>query len=352
MPNLDPIAYLNKSNTRRTLIFHLVLWVLAFAILIFVFTNGKIPVKIDYYYTIVFLVVAAIAVEFNFYVLIKYFLKKEKYILYLVSLILLGFGFGTLLKLFFISMIDILFPNYFFISYISGNDFYLVFNILLVATTLIKLAEDWIFYNKNQNQLLQFQKQHIQTQLNALRSQVNPHFLFNSLNVIYAMALENKAHIDTAIIELSDILRYVIYDSNSERISLKEEIKLIDNYIAFQSHRVNTEVAITTTIEDENFKLYPMLLLPLLENAYKYGTSSTTNTIPIEINLIQQNNRLDFSIKNQKLNKDLQLDDNYSGVGLSTLKKNLTLVYSKDHNFEIEQTDNYFKARLNIENNT
>jgi len=349
MPSLDPLAYLNKSNTRRTLIFHLVVWVLAFVILIFVFTNGKVPVKIDYYYTFVFLLVAAIAVEFNFYVLIKYLLKREKYLFYLVAFVLLGLGFGTLLKLFFISVIDFLFPNYFFISYISGNDYYLVFNILLVATTLIKLAEDWIFYNKNQNQLLLLQKQHIQTQLNALRSQVNPHFLFNSLNVIYAMALENKTHIDKAILELSDILRYVIYDSNAERIPLKEEVNLIDNYIAFQTHRVKTDVQYSKVIENENFKLCPMLLLPLLENAFKYGTSSKSTTASIEINLIQSKKRLTFSIKNQKINEDIKLDDQYSGVGLSTLKKNLDLVYGKNHLFTVEETDTNFTASLSIE---
>lgn len=348
MSNLDPIAYLNKSNTRRTIIFHLVLWVLAFVILIFVFTNGETPVKIDYYYTLVFLIVAAIAVELNFYVLIKYLLKREKYTLYIITFVLLGLGFGTLLKLFFISLIDFLFPNYFFISYISGNDYYLVFNVLLVATTLIKLAEDWLFYNKNQNQLLQLQKQHIQTQLNALRSQVNPHFLFNSLNVIYAMALENKAHIDLAVVELSDILRYVIYDSNAERIKLEDEVKLLSNYIAFQTHRVQTKVNFTKNINDENFKIYPMLLLPLLENAYKYGTSSTTNANTIEIRLIQNQDQFDFTITNQKINEDLQLDKNYSGVGLSTLKENLKLVYPKNHSFEIEQTDEYFKAILKL----
>ena len=100
MSTLDPIAYLNKSNIRRTLIFHFVLWVLAFVILIFVFTNGKTPVKIDYYYTIVFLIVVALAVEFNFYVLIKYLLKKEKYLLYLIAFVHLGLGFGELLLLF------------------------------------------------------------------------------------------------------------------------------------------------------------------------------------------------------------------------------------------------------------
>jgi len=350
MIDLDLIAYLNKSNTRRTFIFHMVMWVLAFVIVVFVFTNGKIPVKIDYYYTIVFLSIAAIAVEFNFYVLIKYLLKREKYLLYSISIIVLGLGFGTLLKLFFLSIIDVLFPNYFFISYISGNDYYLVFNILLIATTLMKLAEDWIFYNKTQNQLLQYQKQHIQTQLNALRSQVNPHFLFNSLNVIYAMALEQKAHIDSAIIELSDILRYVIYDTTTERVSLKDEIKLIESYVAFQKYRVKTRVTFSKTIEDDTFQIYPMLFLPLLENAYKYGGSPTIDRKPIEIELVQKANTLVFKIENQKLNaNNLQLDDNYSGVGLSTLKKNLDLVYAKHHTFDIEENDDNFEAVLTLQ---
>ena len=135
---------------------------------------------------------------------------------------------------------------------------------------------------------MKIQNQHIQTQLSALRAQINPHFLFNSLNVIYAMALEKKENITKAIVELSDVLRYVIYDSDTDRVTLKDELQLIQNYIAFQKYRGHYEnkVIININIESDNFKIYPMLLLPLLENAYKYGFSGNDTSENIEIQLI------------------------------------------------------------------
>lgn len=350
MLDLDPIAYLNKSKTRRTMIFHLILWVLAFTILVFVFTKGKIPVKIDYYYTFVFLCFLAIPAMLNFHVLIPYLLKKEKYIYYVIGIVSLGLSFGVFIKAFYLQVIDYIFPNYFFISYISGNDFYLVFSIFLLASTLLKLAQDWVYFNRTENDILKLKNLHVESQLSALRSQINPHFLFNSLNVIYSMALSNKENMSTAIVELSDILRYVIYDANTELVLLKKELDLINSYVAFQKYRVKTEVIFQQNIEDENYKIYPMLLLPLIENAYKYGVSSQSVSNPIDIRISQKNKQLCFTIKNQKLNTSLNLEKNYSGVGISTLKKNLALVYPKRHSFEIRQTEDYFEASLTIHN--
>jgi LytS/YehU family sensor histidine kinase len=107
-------------------------------------------------------------------------------------------------------------------------------------------------------------------------------------------------------------------------------------------------VIIEKSIEDENYRIYPMLLLPLIENAYKYGASSQSVSNPIEIHIVQKNKQLLFTIKNQKLNTNLNLDKNYSGVGISTLKKNLSLVYPKRHSFKIDQTKDYFQASLTI----
>jgi LytS/YehU family sensor histidine kinase len=260
----------------------------------------------------------------------------------------LGLSFGVFIKTYFVIVIDYIFPDYFFISYISGNDFYLVFSIFLVSSTLLKLAQDWVYFNRTQNDILRLKNSQVEYQLKALRSQINPHFLFNSLNVIYAMALENKAHVDSAIIELSDILRYVIYDADTPNTPLKDEVKLIDSYIAFQTHRIKTKVYFKKEIENKNFKVYPMLFLPLIENAYKYGASTKADTETIDIHLIQRGNTLSFTIKNQKLNKDLHLDDHYSGVGLSTLRKNLGLVYAHQHSFEIDETEDSFKAELTL----
>jgi sensor histidine kinase YesM len=350
MQNLNLNLLIKKANYHRPLIFNSVLWLLAFAILLFIFSKGKSPITVDYIYTSIFLVVMAIPVCINFYILIPKFLKQERYFLYTPLFIINLTGFALSNNLFFNSLLDQLFPNYFFISYLSKTNIYIIYVIFLVATTLFKLAEDWFYFNTNENRVLKLKNQHIETQLSSLRAQINPHFLFNSLNVIYAMALEKKDNITKAIVELSDVLRYVIYDSDTERVTLKEEIQLLKNYIAFQEYRLQASevIDLKITIEDESFKIYPMLLLPLLENAYKYGVSSSKNSNAIKIELTQKASQFKFIISNSNQNIKTNLDDNYSGIGLENLKNNLNLVYPKQHHFNVEDTFNTFKVTIEI----
>ena len=352
MQNLNIQQIIKNSKVHRPLIFNSVLWALAFIILLFIFSKGQTPITADYIYTVVYIVIIAIPVSINFYILIPKYLQKERYLVYsflfLITLLVSAF----LKSLFFNSILDLLFPSYFFISYLSEPNIYLTYGIILIATTLLKLAEDWFYFNKTQNRLLRLQNQQIQTQLSALRSQINPHFLFNSLNVIYAMALEKKENITNAIIELSDVLRYVIYDADTERVSLKDEIQLLNNYIAFQKHRTNhsEKVDLSFNVTDNTYQIYPMLLLPLLENAFKYGLSGSKDNKPIKIDVFQNDHKFEFTIKNQKENIDLKLDKNYSGVGLKTLQENLNLVYPNKHEFNITDTEDEFTVSIRIDN--
>jgi len=350
MQNLSLNSLLKKTDYHRPLIFNGVLWSLAFVILLFIFSKGKSPITVDYIYTLTFLSALAVPVLINFYVLIPRFLKQEKYVLYIISFITNLLIFATLSSWLLQPILDSLFSNYFFISYLSKSSVFLVFTIFLIATTLLKLAEDWFYFNTKENKILRLKNQQIETQLSALRAQINPHFLFNSLNVIYALALEKKEGITSAIVQLSDILRYVIYDSDTERVELKDEIVLLQNYIAFQNHRVKTPIATNLNIDVDNeaFKIYPMLLLPLLENSYKHGIIAGETNTPIKIDLFQQENKFTFCIENANLNTKNSLEDRHSGVGLENLRNNLNLVYKNQHLLKIEASKELFKVILTI----
>ncbi len=352
MQSLNINSLIKRTNYHRPLIFNSVLWSLGFVILLFIFSKGKSPITVDYFYTITFLSALAIPVIINFYVLIPKLLKQEKYLAYFTSFIINLILFALLSCWLLQPVLDTLFPNYFFISYLSKTNIFLVFTIFLIATTLLKLAEDWFYYNTKENKLLRLKNQKIETQLSALRAQINPHFLFNSLNVIYALALEKREGITKAIVQLSDILRYVIYDSDTERVALKDEILLLQNYIAFQNHRVETPIATNFNVDVDNtqFKIYPMLLLPLLENSYKHGVIAGETKLPIRIALYQRENQFKFTIENANLNTKNNLEDKHSGVGLENLKNNLNLVYQNQHQFKIEETNAIFKVTLTLTN--
>jgi sensor histidine kinase YesM len=347
MTNRDP--KLVQGNNHHALLFNSVLWFCSFTILLFIFSEDNSPKKIDFIYTGSFLATIIVPVLFNLYILIPLFLKTEKYLLFVITFVLTIIAFTQLNIWFFDYFIDYLFPDYFFISYHSNSKLITIFSIFLLGTTLIKLSIDWFYFNKQENLELKLKNQKIEMQLSLLRSQINPHFLFNSLNVIYALALEKKEETKDAIVQLSDILRYVIYDSNTQRVSLKDEIELLKNYIAFQRfrHLDTGNVTFNYSIDDNNFLIYPMLLLPLVENSFKYGIKGDINHTFINITLNQKEDIFQFNIENNYSDNQNESSE-HSGVGNENIKKNLEIVYPNLHEFEIIKTESTFKVHLKL----
>ena len=350
MLNFNP--YFSKINNHKPIVFNLTLWVVAYVILLFSFTQST-PTKIDYIYTGSFLSTFVIPVIINMYVLIPKLLRQEKYILYVI-LFITNLALFTQLNIWFFSyFIDYVFTEYYFISYHSNTKLITIFSVFLVGTTLIKLSEDWFYFNRNENRDLKHRNQQIQTQLSSLRAQINPHFLFNSLNVIYALAVEKKDETKDAIVQLSDILRYIIYDSNTKKVRLKEEITLLENYIEFQEFRQHDSKNITfkKSIENENYTIYPMLLLPLVENSFKHGIKGDINNTFININMEQTTDAFLFYIENNYSKKSIGDNNEYSGLGLENIKQNLEIVYPKKHELKISKTEDKFMVTLKLNTN-
>lgn len=243
-----------------------------------------------------------------------------------------------------------LFKNYFFISYHSHTSFTTILSITIIAATLIKLAEDWFYFNQAQNKIIRDAHQITQSQLTALRSQINPHFLFNALNVIYAMSLEQKSTTKDAVLQLSDILRYVIYDANTNKVMVSQELELIKSYIAFNKNRsaTNLETQLISTVENPDFEIYPMLLLPLIENAYKHGGVNQDGQNFINITLLQKDTMFNFEIENSVNSNFQKAVENNGGVGLKNVHENLKIVYPHNHSLTIQETPFLYKASLQI----
>jgi len=346
---MNSITHINKMTFRNTVIFNLVLWICSFTIFLFVFTENGQPKTIDIIYTGSFLATIIVPVLINFYLLIPKLLKKEKYLFYALALVVNIFVFTQFNIWFFDHFIDFVFPDYYFISYHSNITLFTIFSVFLIVTTLIKLSVDWFYFNSRENRELKIKNQQMQSELTSLRSQINPHFLFNSLNVIYALALEKKDAIKDAIVQLSDILRYVIYDSSTKHVTLKEEVTLLKNYIEFQQfrHQQSDNITFNCNIDDENYPIYPMLLLPLVENSFKYGIKGDIDHTFIHINLILKDKEFMFDIENNYSESLLETKE-HSGLGLENIKKNLEIVYPKCHELNISKTKDTFKVNLKI----
>ncbi len=221
------------------------------------------------------------------------------------------------------------------------------FTLLLIIYYSIFRGSDLLRAYVNQKTLTQqMQNTQMETELKFLKAQFHPHFLFNALNAIYFQINENNEAPRKSIEQLSELLRYQLYDIN-QPVHIKQELNFIRNYIEFQKVRMKDSFRLTVDI-DPNLneqQIQPLLLFPLVENAYKYVGGDYW----IRIKTGLQNDGLCFSVGNAIPQIPQAKNKNASGIGLDNLRKRLNLLYPKKHIFETVQTDDSFTAKLQIE---
>jgi LytS/YehU family sensor histidine kinase len=195
-------------------------------------------------------------------------------------------------------------------------------------------------------QQLRIEKQ--EAELNYLKSQTNPHFLFNTLNNIYSLALDKSDLAPESILRLSKILRFMLYETGGAYIAIEQELKIITDYIALEKLRYDDSLHINFNhdIEDMKQALPPLLLIPLVENAFKHGVSETRAHPFVDIHLSVKNRLLIFIVKNstEKIIDEQSVKEN---IGLSNLRRQLELLYT-DFNLSLEQGESVFTTNLKI----
>ena len=203
-------------------------------------------------------------------------------------------------------------------------------------------------FTKERNAAIELEKENILLEFNFLKSQVNPHFLFNTLNNIHSLVVqERKQDASATIAKLSDFLRHSLYESGSETIPLSKEIKLLQDYIELEKLRLNkTEATLSANTNNTDVQLPPLLFMPLVENAFKYSADSLPVHSFIHINIEQNNNNLHFHIRN---NYDPQKRNNPGGIGLKNLKKRLMNYYPGKHSIETTDIENTYDVKISIE---
>jgi two-component system LytT family sensor kinase len=194
-------------------------------------------------------------------------------------------------------------------------------------------------------------KEKLETELKFLKNQTNPHFLLNTLNNIYALARKKSDYTAEVVMRLSELLRFMLYEANASRIKLKDEIKVLEDYLELETLRYNQrlEVSFEKNIEGDDNKITPFLLLPFLENAFKHGISETRFESFIHINISARNNMLNFEIENSKDTCDQE--KSAANIGLINVKRQLELTYS-DYKLEMHNNSNNFKVNLSVNLNS
>jgi len=181
-----------------------------------------------------------------------------------------------------------------------------------------------------------------------LKSQVNPHFFFNTLNNLYGLVEKNPKEAQLLILKLSDMMRYSIYEGQNEWVSLEEEVTYLNNYVELHKNRYHKKVTIDfkNSIDEKGYKIMPLLLILLVENAFKHGVEKLRNEAFVNIKLIAKKGRINFSIAN---NYDPEeVDGHTKGIGISNLKRRLEIGYKKDFELSFYIQDQTYHAQLSL----
>ena len=212
----------------------------------------------------------------------------------------------------------------------------------------IKLAKHWY---QEQQKTAEAQRERLVAELELLKSQIHPHFLFNTLNNLYAHTLSQSAQSPEIVLKLSQLLRFMIYDTKSEFISLQREVEILKNYIDLEQLRYGNrlDMSVSITGESAGKMMAPLLLLPFVENSFKYGTSNQLDTCWINLQIDVEDDRLYFKLVNSK-DPDLNTGEFHTsrGFGLSNVKRRLELLYPGTHSLVIKDEEDMFLVSLTL----
>ncbi|EAY27146.1 signaling protein without kinase domain [Microscilla marina ATCC 23134] len=215
----------------------------------------------------------------------------------------------------------------------------------LWSSTQIRIMIDWFRSAEVQKEL---ENQRLKAELSMLKLQVSPHFLFNTLNNIYALAFQQRPQAPEAILKLSDIMRYMLYEANAEKVSLQKEITYIQNFIDLNKLRLrHTEVHFNLCGDYIGKQIAPMLLLPLVENAFKYGVSAKNPSV-IDIDLKVADNQLIFSTQNQIFQQNSVKRPEEGGIGLNNTRKRLEFMYPGQYEFDTVADNGVYYTLLKV----
>jgi two-component system, LytTR family, sensor histidine kinase AlgZ len=289
--------------------------------------------------------VAAMLISYlNYFYFLPEFLFKKKIVLFLA---IFAIAFSVIVY----SRIQL---ERYFIDGFSGKEEYLYrprfvvqlfFSNLsiVIFVSLLRFATDWLDLQTTRKEI---EKEKLTAELNFLKAQVNPHFLFNTLNNLYYLAYSKSENTAEVIEKLSRMMRYMIYDSNYPQVQLSKEIEYMQNYISLEKLRLSDKVKINFSIEGDtdSVMITPLILITFLENAFKHGVTNTSQESWINVTLESKPEQLHFAVSNSK--PGVSNVDQKSGIGLQNVKRRLELSYPEKHVLQMNELPTEFRVQL------
>jgi two-component system LytT family sensor kinase len=323
---------------------HLTFWVLLAILGAWIFRNSETPFQATMKMMLI-LSVHMVVAYVNLYLLVPRFLRRQQYLTY-ASGLLLTLGSATFPMAILVHTI----LNDQDLKSLVWSTFFLVVIALSLLFTVavsmaIKLVKDWYQEQRKRQELEQLQ---LQTELKFLKTQINPHFLFNSLNNIYGLTLLKSDKASASILKLSGILRYLLHESSKSEVALELELEQMENYFELEVLRLGANVQANIHLQrpENSWKIEPMLMMTLLENAFKHGSKAMGSSY---VNCKGQEIPHGYSLLiTNSLNLPSQKSMESSGIGLLNLQKRLELSYPNGHRYLVTQTAEDYTVELSL----
>lgn len=331
----------------RRVVYHSIFWLALFLLLVVLDTTSQ---NFGFVIVVEFITLSfyAIVVYFNMLYLIPNYLSGKKFLLY-GSLLILTVLIITPIKMLVLFLAFTYLPELQAQLLIDQKWFFLTTFIIAGGSTVVKIISDWARYQRDRNEL---QTKTMQSELKFLKSQINPHFLFNTLNNLYALTLKKSDKAPEIVIKLSEMMRYMLYDCNERRVMLSKEVNYIQNYLDLETLRQSADARITFKLEGKAIdqKIAPLLFIPFLENSFKHGLNSSISKGFVDIVLRIDNKHIDFKMINSKADTlPMQTHKRSGGIGLVNVRRRLQLQYPDKYELKVEDSPNSYAVNLTLD---
>ena len=338
-----------KKN--RLFLLHLVFWCLYFSFFFYIISFPRRGTEPNYsrafWDAIMQVSTTAIISYINYFYLLPRVLQEKRVLKYILEFSIPFIGIVALQiwlkrQIYF----DVEGKNFDFLNssrFIVQHIFSVIFIVAFVS--MLRFLKDWFELEAKRKEI---ENEKLVTELRFLKEQINPHFLFNTLNNLYYLAHTNSPNTKNVIEKLSQMMRYMIYEANNEQVPVSKEIEYIKNYIDLEKLRLEDDFPIELSINGDysNLKIVPLIFITFLENAFKHGASNSGNKSWVKVSFDFDGNHCTYIVSNSKNEKESIIEK--SGIGLKNTMRRLNLSYKKEHDLRIEEDENNYLVKLEI----
>ncbi len=330
---------------QRPWVIHGVFWSLVFMLMLMAGNdNGtslleitRIMINIAFYMLVVYI---------NLGYLIPRFLNQKNFMTYVLLLLAMVAVFTPIKVMLLYITYEEVDPREFLVM--NQHTIFLLLFTIAGGSTVIKIISDWQRHQRDRKDL---ETQRMQSEIKFLKSQINPHFLFNTLNSLYALTLKKSDKAPEIVIKLSEMMRYMLYESNERRVPLQKEVNYIQNYLALEALRQSGHADIRFNVEGQitDQTIAPLIFIPFLENSFKHGLNHQISDGYVHVTMKVLDNKLLLRILNSKPAQLPQPSEKTSGgIGLANVQRRLNLLYPNQYKLDIEYSDKEHIVELSL----